>query len=652
MTASQGETPTLQQGAPSAAADADADAGTDMRVDPEAAVEGNEPRADAARHHVSAWEELDTIVPLRPRPVYLASWAAAERPAAATVLGLLGLIALLMMRPLSWAGLGGEQTMPGIATFPRSYLVFVPVAMAVCSWLLTRLLIRLRHWSRYLGIAGLTTFAIDAGARVHIEASTLIGHGPLPPEALKAVYGLAFLGALSELLAFAAGILAARAGRRKARWTRFAPGLMGAAFLLPLIAYLESLHLSPTITSRLVAPDPSLGVSASVSSTLADAIFEPYVLLIYMGAALAAWQAVTFAQAISEAGPRAARLVHRAIGSRPLLRRSRVALVAFTLLAAAKLVFDIAGYGHWLPAVLGGDAAIWSHGQSPYVWYYTCLVAVLAAVLLFGRLRHGHARMSLTAPLVILATLFALLGPIQILAETLTDFDPALGIHPPAGQALFVSPQLVSEIALAASGLALVYYWSRHPPAAALFGISILIAAPGVIAGALAAQPLVPGIGRFDLVISAAMLAWCLIYLLRIDSRPPPPWLIALWLGLTILAHFTTLIPDHTQTTLFVVGALLPLAYSLLWAGSGLNELARRHPAQATLALCSMATLLLIVAVQVWIGDRFGRQFNAFVNASSIYQEGGHQQIGLPLLVLLCWRTFARPLGKQTASNG
>jgi hypothetical protein len=651
MTNSQGEIPTLKRAAASTAATIEVATGADMHVDAEAAGDSRARPADAARHHVSAWEEVDAIVPLRPRPVHLERWSAAERPAVATALALLALIALLMLRPLSWGGIGGEQTMPGVATIPRSYLVFVPIAMAICSWLLTRLLTRLRHWSRYLGIAGLTTFAIDAGARVHIEASTLIGHGPLPPEALKVVDRLASVGVLAELLALAAGVLAARAGRHKARWTRFAPWLMAAAFLLPLLAYLESLQLSPAIAARLIVPDPSLGVSASASGTLAYAIFEPYLLLIYMGAALAAWQAVTFAQAISEAGPRAARLIHRAVVSRPLLKRSRVALVALTLLATAKLLFDIAGYSHRLPAALGGGAVIWSHGQSPYVWYYTCLVVAPAAGLLLGRLRHEHTRLSLTSPLVILATLFALLGPVQVLTETLTDFDPALGIHPAAGQPLFVSPQLVSEIALVASGLAFAYYWRRNPPAAALFGISILIAAPGVIAVALAAQPPVPGIGRFDLVISALMLAWCLTHLLRI-TRPPPPWLIAAWLGLTVFTHFTTLVPEHTLIALFVVGALLPLAYGLLWAGSGLNELARRHPAQATLALCTMATLLLIVAVQVWIGDRFGRQFNAFIDGGSIFQETGRQLVGLPLLALLCWRAFARPPAKQTTNGG
>lgn len=634
MTLSQGGTPILEEA--SVTANGGASAGR---------------HAGAHGENSAVWGQLDAIVPLRPRPVRLARWGAAERPAAAVSLALLALIALLMLRPLSWAGLGGEQAMPGVATLPRSYVVFVPVSMAICARLLTRFLIRSRHWSRYLGIAGLATFALDAGARVRIEASSLLGHGPLPPPALKAADGLVLLGMLAELSALVAGILAARAGRRKARWTHFAPRLMAFAFLLPLAAYTDSLSLSPAVAARLVVPDPSLGVSASPSATLAYAIFEPYVLLIYMGAALAAWQAVTFVQAISEAGPRAARLIHGVIAARPHLPRSRAALSALALLAAAKLAFDLAGYSHRLPAALGGDAAIWSHGQSPYVWYYTCLVAVPAAALLLRRLREEHARLSLTAPLVILATLFALLGPVQVLAEALTDFDPALGIHPPAGAPLFVSAQLVSEVALAASGLAFVYYWRRHPPAAALFGISFLIDAPGVIASALAAQPPVPGMGRIDLVVSALMLAWCVAGLLR-DSRTPPPPLVAAWLGLTVLTHFNTLIPEHAQTALFVIGALLPLAYGLLWAGSGLNGLARRNPEQATFALCTMAGLLLIVAVQVWTGDRFGRQFNAFVNNSSIFQEAGRQLVGLPLLMLLCWRASVGKPARQMADGG
>ncbi len=646
---SPGGTPTLQPGANVAAAAVDTDSDEQLQVGAETAGHGDQQRAEDGDW---PWEELDEIVPLRPRPLRLTSWAAAERPAAATALALLALTALLMLRPLSWAALGGEQPVPGVATFPRSYLVFVPIAMAICAWLLTRLLIRLDHWSRVLGIAGLTTFAIDAGSRVRIEASTLRGQGPLPPAALKAVNGLVLMGSLAVLLAVTAGILAARARRPKARWTGFAPWLMGAALLLPLLAYLDTLQLSSTVASRLVVPDPSLGVTASASSTLAYAIFEPYMLLIYLGAALAAWQAVTFAHAISEGSPRAARLVHRAITARAHPPRSRAALAGLTLLAAAILAFDLAGYSHRLPSAIGGDASIWSHGESRYVWYYTCLVAVPGAALLLRRLRHEHIRLSLTGPLVVLATLFALLGPVQVFTEALTDFDPSLGIHPPAGQPLFISAQLVSELALLASGLALVYYWRRHPPAAALFGISFVINAPGVISAAFALQGPIAGMGRFDLVLSALVLAWCLAQLVGIVHRPPTPWLIAVWLGLTVLTHFTTLVPEHTQTALFVVGAVLPLAYGLLWAGSELNELAQRDPAQATLALCTMTILLLIVAVQIWNGDRFGREFDAFINGAAIFQETGRQLIGLPLLALLCWRAFVPQIAKQATSGG
>jgi hypothetical protein len=116
--------------------------------------------------------------------------------------------------------------------------------------------------------------------------------------------------------------------------------------------------------------------------------------------------------------------------------------------------------------------------------------------------------------------------------------------------------------------------------------------------------------------------------------------------------HFATLVPDHTQTALFVAGALLPVAYGLLWAGSELNSLAHRRPSQATLALCVMAALLLIVAVQVWINDRFGREFNSFVAGGAIFQESGRQLIGLPLLALLCWRAFVRAPTKEHPSSG
>ena len=51
-----------------------------------------------------------------------------------------------------------------------------------------------------------------------------------------------------------------------------------------------------------------------------------------------------------------------------------------------------------------------------------------------------------------------------------------------------------------------------------------------------------------------------------------------------------------------------------------------------------MAMLLVLVAVQVWIGDRFGREFNAFVNSGAIFQTTARQLIGLPLLLLLTWR--------------
>jgi hypothetical protein len=166
---SHGETtPTVRRsgGSGVTTVEAGADAHTHAGV---VTADRDDPRRTDAGERSSAWKDLDAIIPLRPRPVRLTHWATAERPAAATALALLALIAGLMLRPLSWAGLGGEQTMPGVAVFPRSYLVFVPVAMAICAWLLTRLLIGMRHRARLLGIAGLAVFAIDAGARVHLE---------------------------------------------------------------------------------------------------------------------------------------------------------------------------------------------------------------------------------------------------------------------------------------------------------------------------------------------------------------------------------------------------------------------------------------------------------------------------------------------------
>ena len=403
----------------------DSERSTQTRVRVDSGTDGRLRPSMIPTHHISAWGEVDAIVPLRPRPLRLRSWAAADRAAAAAALGLVTLIALLMVRPLSWAGLGGEQSMPAVATLPRSYVMFVPVAMAICSWLLLRLMAASRHWARFLGIAGLTTLAVEAGARLHIEASTLIGHGPLPPAAMKVAQGLGLCGVWAEILALVAGVLATRAARPRARWTGLAPWLMAAAFLLPLVAYIWSLTLPSAVASRLVALEPSLGVTASASSTIAYAIFQPYVGLIYMSAALAAWQAVTFVQAITEAGPRAARVLHRSITARTHSLRARGALLLLCVLAAAKLAFDVAGYSHRLPSTLGGGAAIWSQGQNPLVWWYTVLVVLPIAVLLLRRLRYEHTRLSLTAPLVLLSMLFALLGPVQILAQALSDFDPA-----------------------------------------------------------------------------------------------------------------------------------------------------------------------------------------------------------------------------------
>lgn len=309
--------------------------------------------------------------------------------------------------------------MPAVASLPRTYIVFVPAAMAICSWLLIRLLSESSHWSRLLGIGGLTVLAMEAGARVRIEASTLAAHQSLSPAAAKAVEGLQGCGGWAILLAIASGVLAARARRPKARWTRMAPWLMAAAFLLPLAAYIWSLTFSPAIRAALQAPDQSLGVTAGAPSTMAYAIFEPYIGLIYMTAALAAWQAATFAQAINGASTRATGLLHRLVSDSTNLMRKRATLLLLLALAAGKLLFDLAGYAHRLPSALGGNAAIWTQGQGPLVWYYTLIVAVPLSVLLLRRLRIEHSRLSLAGPTLVLAALFALCGPVQLLLQAL-----------------------------------------------------------------------------------------------------------------------------------------------------------------------------------------------------------------------------------------
>jgi hypothetical protein len=540
--------------------------------------------------------------------------------------------------------------MPAVASLPRTYVVFVPTAMAICSWLLVRLLSGSHHWSRFLGIGGLTVLAVEAGARVRIEASTLAAHRSLSPAAAKAVEGLQACGTWAILFAIAGGVLAARAGRSKAKWTRLAPWLMAAAFLLPLVAYLFSLTFSPALSATLRVPDPSLGVTAGASSTMAYAIFEPYIGLIYMTAALAAWQAITFAHAINDASARATRILHRFVAETANLARNRTTLLLLVALAAAKLLFDLAGYTHRLPSVLGGDAAVWTQGEGPLVWYYTLFVAVPLVALLLRRLRVEHARLSLAGPTLLLAALFALFGPVQLLLQAIADVDPALHLQPQAGSPFFVPLDVTDYTALALTAFATAYYWRRHPPAAALFGISFVIAAPGVIGSALALRAPIAGLGRWDTVVSALVFGWLLLYTMK-AVRLPPPWLIAIWLGLSALVHFTILVPEHLQDSLFVLGALLPLAYSVLWAGHELNDLARDRPARSTLALCLMATILVVVAVQIWIGDRFGREFNSFINNGVVFQQTSRQLIGLPLLVLLCWQILGVGSGRETAER-
>ncbi len=429
-----------------------------------------------------------------------------------------------------------------------------------------------------------------------------------------------------------------------------APWLMAAAFLLPLAAYIWSLTFSPAIRAALQAPDQSLGVTAGAPSTMAYAIFEPYIGLIYMTAALAAWQAATFAQAINGASTRATGLLHRLVSDSTNLMRKRATLLLLLALAAGKLLFDLAGYAHRLPSALGGNAAIWTQGQGPLVWYYTLIVAVPLSVLLLRRLRIEHSRLSLAGPTLVLAALFALCGPVQLLLQALADVDPALHLQPQPGSPFFIPLEVTDYTALVLTGIAAAYYWQRHPPAAALFGISFIIGAPGVIGGALAVHAPIAGLGRWDLVASALVFGWLLLHMLK-AVRLPPPWLIAIWVSLSVLVHFTILVPEHLQESLFVFGALLPLAYTVLWAGHELNDLARDRPARATLALCVMATILVVVAVQIWIGDRFGREFNSFINSGAIYQQTSRQLIGLPLLMLLCWRVLGAGPDRGTAEG-
>ena len=220
---------------------------------------------------------------------------------------------------------------------------------------------------------------------------------------------------------------------------------------------------------------------------------------------------------------------------------------------------------------------------------------------------------------MILAAIYSLFGPIQVVAQALLDFDPLLGVHPPPGSPLFIPPNVVIDLAAVLTFAGLLYYWQRQRPAAAVFGFSLLLQLPGVVNSILGTTFPIPGLGPLDTILSAAIFLWCLLSI--VGAAPRVPTLLwALWIGLTILTHFNTLVPDTAQSALFTIFAVLPVAYTLLWAAEPLNKTAKRAPEQATLALGLMATLLIVVSVQIWLGDRFGRIDNTFIHDGSIFQ--------------------------------
>ena len=520
--------------------------------------------------------DVEAIVPLRPTPINLREWPDTTRRSAWAAIAVLTVAAVLLIRPVTWNGLGGAQAMPGVATIPKIYLAFVPVAMATCAWLLAASMIRATHWGSYLGLAGLTVLGVEVGARVHIEASALVGHAAISASALHAAQSLGASGVIAELLAVSAGVLAMRRKGRATRGHRIAPWLMAGAFIVPLYAYLSALNLAPDIARQLTAPDPSLGVVGTASGNMADAIFQPYLGLIYMSAALAAWQAITFVQAITAGTPHAGRLL-RLLENRG---QNLILVVMLALLAFGKAAFDIAGYAHELPSWLGADAALWTTGDSSLVWWYTALVVAPISIWLIRRLTRADYEKPTAMPLLMLCTLFALFGPVQLVTQALSDFDPALRIRPPAGTPLFVSLNLLDNISLVLTGLAVAMFWRRNRFAAALFAISFMIHAPGVIGGDVGDRLPIAGLGRWDLLVSVVMAIACVFGVVR--RRLPPAPLTALWLGLTVLVHFGTFVPDHVQKTWFVAGALSPVAWTLLWAGRDLNIAARRDAAGAT----------------------------------------------------------------------
>ncbi len=361
---------------------------------------------------------------------------------------------------------------------------------------------------------------------------------------------------------------------------------------------------------------------------------------------------MTFVQAITEATQPLSRVVsrrlnpecpRRAEGSTGQLPSARMGprgarpvlwAAALLLAAAVKFGFDVAGYTHALPSAFGGRADLW--WQADDGWSTWCFMAVLAAPVawkLMQRIREEDAHASLTAPLIWLSAAVALQGVVQVLAQTVSEFIPGAHINPPAGTPLFVPFSIVDWASVVLIGLGVIYYWKRQTAAAALFGLAFVIALPGQLQGLFGLAWPIAGLGRWDLVISGVMFVWSGLFLAR-RVEAPALWLIASWLGLTVLVHFQTFVSDGQQSRYFVYLALLPAAYALLWAGRRLSRLAEKRPEEALGALCVMALLLVIVAVLVWIDDRFGRASSAFINGTAIFAEGGRQQIGVPLLLV------------------
>ncbi len=115
------------------------------------------------RQHHELRHELDAALPIRPEPVKVASWRSGLRPAVVVVLALIGFSALLLLRPVSWNALGGEQNVADVAVLPRMNVIFVPVAVAITAAVLTRLLTVSGRWTRFIGIAGIALLGVGPG---------------------------------------------------------------------------------------------------------------------------------------------------------------------------------------------------------------------------------------------------------------------------------------------------------------------------------------------------------------------------------------------------------------------------------------------------------------------------------------------------------